>query len=122
MAGAILLVASSGLAAAQRTSGGTNEPITPPNTSQPGMLGPLDSPGGAPDGPFRARIAQDRVKMANASRQKRLQDDVRRMISLTNELKAEMGNGGAQDSSADLNKKLAEIEKLAHDVQNHMKE
>lgn len=128
--GAVLLLLTggmslSGMAAAQRnnprTPPPTNQPITPPNTTQPGILPPLDSPGMSSDGGMRARMDAERVKSANDDRRKRLASDVDKLVSLTNQLKADVDKTSKDELSLDVIRKAQEIEKLAHDVQNKMK-
>ena len=128
--GAMLLllisaVSLSGVAAAQRgsqqrTPPPTNQPITPPNTTQPGILPPMETPGSM-DGGIRARMEENRVKSANDDRHKRLASDVDKLVSLTNELKADLDKATRDELSLDVIRKAQEIEKLAHDVQNRMK-
>ena len=128
--GAMLLllisaVSLSGMATAQRGAqrtqpSSTNQPITPPNTTQPGILPPLDTPGSM-DGGIRARMEEGRVKSANDDRHKRLATDVDKLVSLTNELKADLDKASKDELSLDVIRKAQEIEKLAHDVQNRMK-
>ena len=119
--GGIMFAAGTGVIGAQRGGSGTNEPITPPNISAPAELPPLESPGGFGDGGIRARMAEQRRKSMNDSRHQRLQDDVQKLMSLTNELKADVDNTNEDELSVDGVKKAGEIEKLAHDVQNRMK-
>ncbi len=101
-------------------SGGTNQPITPPNTGSPTALPPLDSPN-VPDGGMRARMEGERVKALNDDRHKRLAADVDRLVELTNELKTDVDKTTKDELSVDVIKKAQEIEKLAHDVQSRMK-
>ena len=118
-------VSLSGVAAAQRGAQrtqptGTNQPVTPSNTTQPGILPPMDTPGSM-DGGIRARMEEGRVKTANDDRHKRLASDVDKLLSLTNELKADLDKTNKDELSLDVIRKAQEIEKLAHDVQNRMK-
>lgn len=100
----------------------TNEPITPPSTSQPGMLPAVDSPGGGIADPgIRAHMEAERLKAANDDRHKRLITDVDKLISLTNELKGDVDKANKDELSLDVVRKAQEIEKLAHDVQSRMK-
>ena len=130
--GAMLLllisgVSLSGVAAAQRGSQRstppppvTNQPITPSTTTQPGIIPPIDTPGSM-DGGLRARMEEGRVKSANDDRHKRLATDVDKLVSLTNELKADLDKTSKDELSLDVIRKAQEIEKLAHDVQSRMK-
>jgi hypothetical protein len=101
---------------AQRSQ--STQTTTPP--SQPGVMPPLDA---SPDmdNPMRGRMEAERMKALNDDRHKRLAADVDRLVELTNELKTDVNNTGKNELSLDVIKKAQEIEKLAHDVQNRMK-
>ena len=123
MAGGVLLLMVSGAAAQRRIQRGANnnnQPITPPNVTQPGVLPPLDDPS-ITDGGLHARMDAERMKSANDDRHKRLESDVDKLLSLTNELKADLSKTTKDELSLDVVRKAQEIEKLAHDVQNRMK-
>lgn len=114
----------SGVAMAQRGAPHpppTNQPVTPPNTTSPGVLPPMDFPDTTPDGGIRGRMEEGRVKGLNDDRHKRLASDVDKLVSLTNELKADLSKTTKDELSLDVIRKAQEIEKLAHDVQNRMK-
>ena len=95
------------------------DPIPMPSASQPGGI--LSDDISSMDPLSRARMKEDRVKAMNDSRHKRLEDDVGKMMELTTELKAEVDKANKDELSLDVMRKAAEIEKLAHDVQNRMK-
>ncbi|HEV2576617.1 MAG TPA: hypothetical protein VGU25_05350 [Acidobacteriaceae bacterium] len=76
---------------------------------------------GLPDGGVRARMNEERIKSVNDARQKRLQEDVDKLLALTNELKLDVDKTNKDELSLDVVKKAGEIEKLAHDVQSRMK-
>jgi hypothetical protein len=76
---------------------------------------------GRPDGGIRARMNDARIKAANDSRHERLEDDVTKLQTLTNELKTDLDKANKDELSVDVVKKAGEIEKLAHDVQSRMK-
>lgn len=100
----------------------TNQPITPANTTQPGMLPTLDSPeAGIGDPGVRAHMEAERMKAANDDRHKKLVADVDKLLSLTNELKTDVDKTNKDELSLDVVRKAQEIEKLAHDVQSRMK-
>lgn len=92
----------------------------PPIQNNPDMLPALDQPGAVPD-PTHARIEEERVKMMNDDRHKRLSADVDRLLSLTNELKMDVDKADKDQLSVEVIRKAQEIEKLAHDVQSRMK-
>lgn len=100
----------------------TNEPITPANTTMPGMLPPLDSSASSITDPgVRAHMEAERLKAANDDRHKKLVMDVDKLISLSNELKTDVDKASKDELSLDVIRKAQEIEKLAHDVQGRMK-
>jgi hypothetical protein len=126
MMGGVMLIALSGMGLA-RESGvmaaqrGTNQPNPTLPTNQPGGVSPLDQPEAIPDGGMRARMDAQRLKSANDDRHKKLASDVDRLVSLTNELKVDVDKANKDELSLDVIRKAQEIEKLAHDVQNRMK-
>lgn len=91
----------------------------PPPTQLPGMPS-VENPNGIPD-QIRVRAEADRIKMANDDRHKRLEADAAKLISLSNELKADIDKAGKDELSMEVIRKAGEIEKLAHDVQGRMK-
>ena len=96
-----------------------NPDPTMPSASQPGGILSDDISSMDPLG--RARMREDRVKAMNDSRHKRLEDDVGKMLALTTELKTDVDKANKDELSLEVMRKAAEIEKLAHDVQNRMK-
>ena len=76
---------------------------------------------GMPDGGARERIDEERRKAINDGRHKKLEDDVDKLLSLTNELKTDVDKANKDELSLDVVRKAQEIEKLAHDVQSRMK-
>lgn len=99
---------------AQRTA----DPAIPP-ASQSGVL-PSGDPL-LPAGPMGERMNQQRRDALNDSRHKRLEADVDKLLALTNELKTDVDKANKDELSLDVVRKAQEIEKLAHDVQNRMK-
>jgi len=59
--------------------------------------------------------------MRNADRQKQLVADAQRLLSLANELKADVDKTTKDTLSLDVIRKADEIEKLAHNVKEKMK-
>lgn len=100
----------------QHQPGHPRQPQTP---MPPTEISPLDLPGMTDDGP--TPMNPQRVKLFNDDRHKKLVSDVDRLVSLTNELKADLDRTSKDELSLDVMKKAGEIEKLAHDVQNRMK-
>ena len=122
MSGLMLAVGSgltrnAGVAQTQRAP----DPIMPPS-AQSGVL-PSEDPG-MPillDGPIRARINEDRINALNEARHKRLEDDAEKLMELSSALKSDVDKTNKDELSVEVMRKAAEIEKLAHDVQNRMK-
>jgi hypothetical protein len=100
-------VGSGGMVAAQ-------EPVTP--TPMPGMSQPSDTPESV-----RAHMDAERTRMVNDDRHKRMAEDADKLVALSNELKADVAKTGKDELSVEVLRKAAEIEKLAHDLQNRMK-
>lgn len=66
-------------------------------------------------------MKEERDRSFNEQRHKRLEDDVTKLQALTNELKSDVDKANKDELSLDVIRKAGEIEKLAHDVQNRMK-
>jgi hypothetical protein len=64
---------------------------------------------------------EEQAKLRNADRQKKLQDDTAKLLSLANELKADVDKSTKDTLSLDVVRKADEIEKLAHNVKERMK-
>lgn len=92
-------------------------PSQPKNQNPDGSADDSDAVGDR----MRARMKEDTVKALNDSRHKRLEDDVAKLQSLTNELKSDVDKANKDELSLDVMRKAAEIEKLAHDVQSRMR-
>lgn len=86
------------------------------SVTQPGSI-PLD---GMPD-MNRTPMDEERLKAMSAERQKKLQDDVNKLLTLSTELKSDVDNATKDQLSLDAMHKAAEIEKLAHSIQSRMK-
>jgi len=99
----------------------------PPGT--PGLSQPTDAPrvpgmgtaDSAPD-PMRDTMREGMLRQANEQRHKKMLDDANRMVQLSNELKADVEKTQKDELSVEVLKKAAEVEKLAHDVQQRMKQ
>ena len=74
-----------------------------------------------PESPLDSRLEQGQAKMRNLDRQKKLVDDTTRLVSLANELKADVDKSNKDTLSLDVIRKADEIEKLAHSVKEKMK-
>lgn len=76
----------------------------------------------AANDPLAARNGLRLEHMREDERRKRLQADMARLVELTNQLKAEVDSTAKDELSVTVVRKAAEIEKLAHDVKERMKE
>jgi nitric oxide reductase activation protein len=66
-------------------------------------------------------IEEQQARMRNNERQKQLVDDTAKLLSLANELKADVDKSSKDTLSLDVVRKADEIEKLAHSVKEKMK-
>jgi hypothetical protein len=101
------------LGGAQSHIGGLPQPIGQSVGDSP--LGGLNN--GNPDDPDQAR----RIRMLNAERQKSLVADTVKLLKLANEVNAEMAKEDASAPTQAELRKIADIEKLAHNVKEKMK-
>jgi hypothetical protein len=67
------------------------------------------------------RAAVEQYRRLNEQRQKDLTQDSVRLISMTSQLRDEVDDGSRKKLTLDTVKKVAEIEKLAHEVKEKMK-
>ena len=67
------------------------------------------------------KMEADQAKMRNTGRQKQLVEDTQKLLSLANELKADVDKSTKDTMSVDVIRKADEIEKLAHNVKEKMK-
>jgi hypothetical protein len=81
---------------------------------------PLSSlPGDEPTIP--PQMEEQQAKLRNLERQKKLQEDTAKLLSLANELKADVDKSTKDTLSLEVVRKADEIEKLAHSVKEKMK-
>jgi hypothetical protein len=97
------------------------DPTQQKNPTSPPVGMPADDVPPVPDNPMSGSMKEQRTKAFNVERHKRLEDDVARLQTLTSELKSEVDKANKDELSLDVMRKAAEIEKLAHEVQNRMK-
>jgi hypothetical protein len=99
----------------------------------PGALPPLSQPTQSPHAPgigstdisadpMRETSHEALIRQANEQRHRRMLDDANKMVQLSNELKADVEKTQKDELSIEVLKKAAEVEKLAHDVQQRMKQ
>jgi hypothetical protein len=101
----------------------------PASGSGGGRLGSLTGQGGVPvtqmpgepDGSLSPQVEEEQAKLRNTERQKQLVADTQRLLSLANELKADVDKSTKDTLSLDVVRKADEIEKLAHIVKEKMK-
>jgi hypothetical protein len=108
------MVLSAGLAA-------TAQSIPAMQTNAPSQTGPYAQRNAGFDGAADSdSLAEKRLRMLNAARQKALEADTVKLLNLARELNAEIaaGNGGTLDALQ--LRKLAEIEKLARSIKEKM--
>jgi hypothetical protein len=92
-------------------------PVRPSNSKLPGMQGP---DAGSND-PMAGRMENQQAKSRNMERQKKLQADTEKLLSLATELKEQVDKTDKNILSVDVIKKADEIEKLAKSVKDRMK-
>ena len=72
-------------------------------------------------GPMHERMRITAEKAHNNDRRKRMLADTDRLLALSTELKADIEKATKDELSLEVIRKAGEIEKLAHDVQQRMK-
>jgi hypothetical protein len=92
-----------------------------PATKLPGMKGGLQSPDSNANDPLAGRMEDAQAKSRNVERQKKLQEDTEKLLSLATELKEQVDKTDKNILSVDVIKKADEIEKLAKSVKDRMK-
>jgi len=104
---------------AQQGSNNTGNPRGGrPTTTMPDVT--MGSPDERP-GTFDAAMENQRAKMRNEDRQKRLVEDTQKLLTLANQLKEEVDKSSKDTMSITVIKKAEEIEKLAKSVKERMK-
>jgi hypothetical protein len=118
-AAGVLLLAGS-LAGSQATD--TGQMQQPPTMQTPpfGTSPPFGEPPN-PSDPMQRQRQEKMEKARNVDRQKQLEKDTDKLLSLAKELKEEVGKSNADTLSVDVVKKAAEIEKLAKSVKDRMR-
>ncbi len=114
-------LASSAVARAQIPQ--PKKPATASPASQAGMpdVPGLDRQEQEQSGPMRERMQITAEKARNDDRRKRMLADTDKLLALSTELKAYIEKSTRDELSMDVIRKAAEIEKLARDVQQRMK-
>ena len=107
-----LLLAVSPVAARTRQADASQR--TPSVNRTPGL--PSEEPS-----PFAGSTSLKLEHMREDERRKRLRSDTEKLLQLSTELKEQVDKAAKDELSLDVVRKAAEIEKLAHDVKEHMK-
>lgn len=83
---------------------------------------PMDSGTGVgePD-PLRDKMEAARAKGLRDDRHKKLESDADKLLALATELKSEVDKTSKDELSVDVVKKAGEMEKLAHDLKERMR-
>ncbi len=68
-----------------------------------------------------SRQEQMRLRLAEDERHRRMVDDADKLLELITELRSDVDKSTKYETSVDAIKKAAEIEKLAHDVRERMR-
>jgi len=71
--------------------------------------------------PMHAQMPETYARVQNTERQKRLVSDTGKLLTLTNQLKAEIAESGSDNLTPDMLRQMDEIEKLARSVKNKMR-
>jgi hypothetical protein len=117
-AAGVLLVAGSS-AGSQATDTGQ---MQQPPTMQTPPFGTSPPFGESPNtDPMQHQRQEKMEKARNVDRQKQLEKDTDKLLSLAKELKEDVGKSNADTLSVDVVKKAAEIEKLAKSVKDRMR-
>jgi hypothetical protein len=118
-AAGVLLVAGSS-AGSQTTD--TGQLQQPPSVQTPpfGTSPPFGESPNSGD-PMQRQRQEKMEKARNVDRQKQLEKDTDKLLSLAKELKEDVGKSNADTLSVDVVKKAAEIEKLAKSVKDRMR-
>ena len=122
---AIQLVAMNAVAGAAAVSAQLQS-TTPTGQAPQKPTGPLglgDEPGVGrePQNPMGERMRITAEKAHNDDRRKRMLSDTDKLLALSTELKADIEKCTMDELSLEVIRKAQEIEKLAHDVQQRMK-
>jgi hypothetical protein len=113
----LLMTASVAQQGGNNTGGSRGSRPGPPTTLPDVTMGTPDERPGT----FDAAMENQRAKMRNEDRQKRLVEDTQKLLTLANQLKEEVDKSSKDTMSISVIKKAEEIEKLAKSVKERMK-
>ena len=91
----------------------------PQRQTEPHLPGVIDDK--APPDPFKDRMDAARTRSLQDDRRKHLEADAAKLLALATELKAEVDKTSKDELSVTVVKKAAEMEKLAHDLKERMR-
>jgi len=112
LAGLVFTVGLLGWAQYSPSGGGAPVQNLPNTRSQGSFGGMMDSPD--------SRFADKRLRALNAERQKSMVSDADKLVKLARQLDAEIASNETDEMTPEELRKLAEIEKLAHNVKAKM--
>jgi hypothetical protein len=92
-----------------------------PSSKLPGTKGGMQPTDPNANDPLAGRLEDAQAKSRNVDRQKKLQADTEKLLSLATELKEQVDKTDKNILSVDVIKKADEIEKLAKSVKDRMK-
>jgi hypothetical protein len=92
-----------------------------PVTKLPGMKGGMQPTDSNANDPLAGKMENAQAKSRNVERQKKLQEDTEKLLSLATALKEQVDKTDKDILSVDVIKKADEIEKLAKSVKDRMK-
>lgn len=94
---------------------------SPPLNSSPPSMPDVSGRQAEPDNPMSERMKISAERAHNEERRKRMLSDTEKLLSLSTELKEYLEKTTRDELSLDVIRKAGEIERLAHDVQQRMK-
>jgi hypothetical protein len=100
--------------------GGAQNPVLQPQDLSSVMIRGQAIHTGDEDGPMPRMEELNRLRLLNDARQKALVSDTNKLLKLTTELHAEIGDASPGMLTMAQLRKLSEIEKLAHSVKSKM--
>lgn len=122
--GLVMMQAVAAVAAVSRAETQQQKPIgTIPQPQSPSLpdLGGNRNADDSTSGPLHERMRMTAEKAHNEDRRKRMLADTEKLLALSTELKVYLEKSTRDELSLDVIRKAQEIEKLAHDVQQRMK-
>lgn len=105
----------------QNVPRGGQQPIPPNQQNFPAGRLPGMPDSSQPPDPTHARMEEVRARTLNDDRHKRLVQDTDKLLALATELKEQVNKSTKDELSVVVVKKAGEMEKLAHDVKERMR-